>query len=160
MAKVWLLRANQKFIGIYFCILCGVSHCFQSLFFEILIKYFVTTNQVVIEEKNYGKEFFIVQKSLELFCCVIAMLAIWKLLKDETKEIEWSNKQHGERHNSQIFDGNMASKIYMNHNQQQIMKKNRIVSYSSSEDERYEHSPQTAQVHLLEKKRSMGIHYV
>ena len=78
----------------------------------------MTTNQVVIEEKNYGKEFFIVQKSLELFCCVIAMLAIWKLLKDETKEIEWSNKQHGERHNSQIFDGNTPSKIYMDHNQQ------------------------------------------
>jgi hypothetical protein len=91
LAKVWLLRANQKFIGIYFCILCGVSHCFQSLFFEILIKYFVTTNQVVIEEKSYGKEFLIVHKSLELFCSVIAMLAIWQLLKDETKEIEWSN---------------------------------------------------------------------
>jgi hypothetical protein len=45
IAKVWLLRSNQKFIGIYFCIMCGVSHGMQSLFFEILIKYFVTTNQ-------------------------------------------------------------------------------------------------------------------
>ena len=73
---------------------------------------------MVIQEGNYGKEFFIVQKSLELFCCVIAMLAIWKLLKDETKEIEWSNKQDGNGHNSQIFDGNTPSKIYMDHNQQ------------------------------------------
>ena len=73
---------------------------------------------MVIQEGNYGKERFIVQKLLELLCCIIAMLAIWQLLKDETKEIEWSNKQHGNGHNSQIFDGNMASKIYMNHNQQ------------------------------------------
>jgi hypothetical protein len=35
------------------------------------------------------------------------MLAIWQLLKDETKEIEWSNKQHGGHHqdNSQMIDG-------------------------------------------------------
>lgn len=132
MAKVWLLRANQKFIGIYFCILCGVSHCFQSLFFEILIKYFVTTNQEVIEEEEYGKEFFIVQKSLELFCCVIAMVAIWKLLKDETKEIEWSSKQHDHRHNSSIEDrGNTTTKfkMFMSSQQHTVYEKDRIASY-------------------------------
>jgi hypothetical protein len=72
----------------------------------------VTTNQEVIEEEEYGKEFFIVQKSLELICCVIAMVAIWKLLKDETKEIEWNSKQHDHRHNSSIEGfGNTTTKF-------------------------------------------------
>lgn len=161
MAKVWLLRTNQKFIGIYFCILCGVSHCFQSLFFEILIKYFVTTNQQVIEEESYGKEFFIVQKSLELFCCVIAMLAIWKLLKDETKEIEWSSRQHHDHNdNSQMIDGTKKFSMNMNRQQQNMNSKSRFVSYESSEDERYEHSSPKAQTHLLYKRKTTtGIHY-
>jgi biotin transporter BioY len=92
MAKVWLLRANQKLSGIYFCIICGVSHGIQSLYFEILIKYFITTDKEFVENIEYGSVFFIVQKTLELACCAIAMIAIWPLLKEETKEIEWNSK--------------------------------------------------------------------
>jgi hypothetical protein len=74
----------------------------------------VTTNQEVIEEEEYGREFFIVQKCLELSCCLIAMLAIWKLLKDETKEIEWNSKQHNHPHNSLIEGhGNTTTKFKM-----------------------------------------------
>lgn len=92
----------------------------------------MTTNQEVIEEEEYGKEFFIVQKSLELFCCVIAMVAIWKLLKDETKEIEWSSKQHDHRHNSSIEDrGNTTTKfkMFMSSQQHTVYEKDRIASY-------------------------------
>lgn len=34
MAKVYMLRDNQKVIGIFYCIMCGFSVCFQALFLE------------------------------------------------------------------------------------------------------------------------------
>ncbi len=60
MAKVWLLRNNKKVIGIFFCILGGVAYCIQSLVLELLIKYFVTTNQRIRELGDAGIAFFII----------------------------------------------------------------------------------------------------
>ena len=58
------------------------------------------------------------------------MIAIWKLLKEETKEIEW-NKKH--QNDSDMRD---ASQVLI----EDITKRERLVTYSSSEDERYERS--------------------
>ena len=88
MAKVWLLRNNKKVIGIFFCILCGVSYCSQSLVFELLIKYFVTTNAEIADGGNLGVAKFIIQDLLEGLCCFIAMAAIWKIVLEERREVQ------------------------------------------------------------------------
>lgn len=43
---------------------------------------------------EYGNGFFAIQKTIEISCCFIAMYAVWPLLKDENKEIEWNNRQN------------------------------------------------------------------
>ena len=45
MAKVYLLRNNQKVIGIFYCIICGFTMCFQALALEELVDEYVTTNR-------------------------------------------------------------------------------------------------------------------
>lgn len=88
MAKVWMLRNNKKVIGIFFCILCGVAYSVQALFFEILIKYFVTTNETIRKLGNAGFMLFVVQDLMEMSCCIIAMAAIWKIVLEERREIQ------------------------------------------------------------------------
>lgn len=88
MAKVWMLRNNKKVIGIFFCILCGVAYSVQALFLEIFIKYFVTTNETIRKLGNTGIILFVVQDMLEMLCCIIAMAAIWKIVKEERREIQ------------------------------------------------------------------------
>ena len=56
-----------------------------------------------------------------------------------------------------MIDPNNSVKFRMNINQQHLMN-NRIVSYSESEDERYEHSP-PSHTQLLDKRKTMGLYY-
>lgn len=86
MAKVWMLRSNTKVIGIFYCIMCGFSNCIQSLALEYLIKVFVTTNKDV--QGTEGKYKLVVQDILELLCCLIAIAAIWRVLKEERGEVK------------------------------------------------------------------------
>lgn len=79
MAKVWMLKSNVKVIGIFYCILCGFTNTIQSLAFEYLIKMFVTTNKD-IDHKKTG---ILIQDSLEMLCCIIALTAILPILREE-----------------------------------------------------------------------------
>jgi hypothetical protein len=94
-----------------------------------------------VEDKLFGKTKYIVQKLIELACCIVAMIAIWKLLKEETKEIEW-NKKHQNDSDMQDFSQDLID---------DKNKKERQVSYISSEDERYERS--SYQGHFFEVKK-------
>jgi len=58
------------------------------LFFEILIKHFVTTNETIRKEGKTGLVIFAIQDILEMSCCIIAMATIWKIVKEERREIE------------------------------------------------------------------------
>jgi hypothetical protein len=94
-----------------------------------------------VEDQLFGRTKYIIQKLLELSCCIIAMIAIWKLLKEENKEIEWNKKHQNDADMRDVSQGLIDDKT----------NKERQVSYSSSEDERYERS--SYQSHFFEVKK-------
>jgi hypothetical protein len=47
MAKVYLLRNNQKVIGIFYCIICGFTMCVEALALEELVDEYVSTNRTL-----------------------------------------------------------------------------------------------------------------
>jgi hypothetical protein len=61
----------------------------------------VTTNKDIVEK---GSGLFAIQKIIEIGCCFIAMYAVWPLLKDENKEIEWNNRQNNIGSDDQNYD--------------------------------------------------------
>jgi hypothetical protein len=84
---VWVLRSNTKLICVYYCILFGFANIFQSFALEGFIKFAVTTNQEILEDKQWGLAKFIMQDMSEMIANLVAIVSIWKIMKEERREL-------------------------------------------------------------------------